>query len=106
MSYITGVGLTAYGKHPQKNTLDLMSAAAASDEPPPIPDAMGRFFSSRNAAPGASRPACAASARAARNTRLSSSAPRPAAKRPLTISVSVADAADSVALWVKVRAEP
>jgi acetyl-CoA acetyltransferase len=28
MSYITGVGLTAYGKHPGKSTLDLMSEAA------------------------------------------------------------------------------
>lgn len=28
MSYITGVGLTAYGKHPGKGTLDLMSEAA------------------------------------------------------------------------------
>ncbi len=30
MSYITGVGLTRYGKHPGKNTLDLMSEAAAA----------------------------------------------------------------------------
>lgn len=30
MSYITGVGLTPYGKHPGKNTLDLMSDAAAA----------------------------------------------------------------------------
>ena len=30
MSYITGVGLTPYGKHPDKNTLDLMSEAAAA----------------------------------------------------------------------------
>lgn len=30
MSYITGVGLTPYGKHPGKSTLDLMSEAAAS----------------------------------------------------------------------------
>ena len=30
MSFITGVGLTAYGSHPDKNTLDLMSEAAAS----------------------------------------------------------------------------
>jgi acetyl-CoA acetyltransferase len=29
MSFITGVGLTAYGSHPDKNTLDLMSEAAA-----------------------------------------------------------------------------
>ncbi|MEQ1881058.1 MAG: thiolase family protein [Burkholderiales bacterium] len=29
MSWITGVGLTPYGKHPQKNTLDLMSEASA-----------------------------------------------------------------------------
>jgi acetyl-CoA acetyltransferase len=28
MSYITGVGLTAFGKHPGKSTLDLMSEAA------------------------------------------------------------------------------
>ena len=28
MSFITGVGLTPYGKHPGKNTLDLMSEAA------------------------------------------------------------------------------
>ena len=30
MSYITGVGLTPYGKHPGRNTLDLMSEAAAA----------------------------------------------------------------------------
>ncbi|MFN0040390.1 MAG: thiolase family protein [Burkholderiales bacterium] len=30
MSWITGVGLTPFGKHPQKNTLDLMSEASAS----------------------------------------------------------------------------
>lgn len=30
MSYITGVGLTSYGKHPGKNTLDLMSEAASA----------------------------------------------------------------------------
>ena len=30
MSYITGVGLTPYGKHPGKGTLDLMSEAAAA----------------------------------------------------------------------------
>ncbi|MCW5622575.1 MAG: thiolase family protein [Burkholderiales bacterium] len=30
MSYITGVGLTAYGKHPGKSTLDLMSEAATA----------------------------------------------------------------------------
>ncbi|HEX4986629.1 MAG TPA: thiolase family protein [Burkholderiales bacterium] len=30
MSYITGVGVTAYGKHPGKSTLDLMSEAAAA----------------------------------------------------------------------------
>ena len=30
MSYITGVGLTPYGKHPGKGTLDLMSAAATA----------------------------------------------------------------------------
>ena len=30
MSYITGVGLTSYGKHPGKSTLDLMSAAATA----------------------------------------------------------------------------
>ena len=30
MSYITGVGLTPYGKHPGKSTLDLMSEAAAA----------------------------------------------------------------------------
>ena len=30
MSFITGVGLTPYGKHPDKNALDLMSEAAAS----------------------------------------------------------------------------
>ena len=30
MSWITGVGLTPFGKHPQKNTLDLMSEAAAA----------------------------------------------------------------------------
>ena len=30
MSYITGVGLTPYGKHPDKNTLDLMSEAASA----------------------------------------------------------------------------
>src|SRR3954454_246317 len=29
MSFIAGVGLTPYGKHPAKNTLDLMSEAAA-----------------------------------------------------------------------------
>jgi acetyl-CoA acetyltransferase len=29
MSYITGVGLTPYGKHPGKHTLDLMSEAAS-----------------------------------------------------------------------------
>jgi acetyl-CoA acetyltransferase len=28
MSYLTGVGLTSYGKHPGRSTLDLMSAAA------------------------------------------------------------------------------
>ena len=28
MSYITGVGLTAYGKHEGSSTLDLMSKAA------------------------------------------------------------------------------
>lgn len=30
MSYITGVGLTPYGKHPGKSTLDLMSEAATA----------------------------------------------------------------------------
>jgi acetyl-CoA acetyltransferase len=30
LSYITGVGLTPFGKHPGKNTLDLMGEAAAS----------------------------------------------------------------------------
>jgi acetyl-CoA acetyltransferase len=30
VSWITGVGLTPYGKHPQKNTLDLMSEASAA----------------------------------------------------------------------------
>lgn len=30
MSYITGVGLTPYGKHPGKSTLDLMSEAAGA----------------------------------------------------------------------------
>jgi acetyl-CoA acetyltransferase len=30
LSYITGVGLTPYGKHPGKGTLDLMSEAAAA----------------------------------------------------------------------------
>lgn len=30
MSYITGVGLTPYGKHPDKGTLDLMSEAATA----------------------------------------------------------------------------
>jgi acetyl-CoA acetyltransferase len=30
LSYITGVGVTAYGKHPGKSTLDLMSEAAAA----------------------------------------------------------------------------
>ncbi|MGH8864829.1 MAG: thiolase family protein, partial [Burkholderiales bacterium] len=30
MSFITGVGLTPYGKHPGRGTLDLMSAAAAA----------------------------------------------------------------------------
>ena len=30
MSYITGVGLTPYGKHPGKSTLDLMSEAASA----------------------------------------------------------------------------
>jgi acetyl-CoA acetyltransferase len=30
MSYISGVGVTAYGKHPGKGTLDLMSEAAAA----------------------------------------------------------------------------
>lgn len=30
MSYIAGVGLTAYGKHPGKSTLDLMSEAATA----------------------------------------------------------------------------
>ena len=30
MSYITGVGVTAYGKHPGKSTLDLMSEAATA----------------------------------------------------------------------------
>ncbi len=30
MSYITGVGLTPYGKHPGRTTLDLMSEAAAA----------------------------------------------------------------------------
>ncbi|MEO8631614.1 MAG: thiolase family protein, partial [Betaproteobacteria bacterium] len=28
MSYITGVGMTRYGKHPGRSTLDLMSEAA------------------------------------------------------------------------------
>ena len=28
MSFITGVGLTPYGKHPGRSTLDLMSVAA------------------------------------------------------------------------------
>ncbi|HEX7952083.1 MAG TPA: thiolase family protein, partial [Burkholderiales bacterium] len=30
MSFITGVGLTPYGKHPGKSTLDLMSEAATA----------------------------------------------------------------------------
>ncbi|MCC7547762.1 MAG: thiolase family protein [Burkholderiales bacterium] len=30
MSYITGIGLTPYGKHPGKSTLDLMSEAASA----------------------------------------------------------------------------
>lgn len=30
MSYVTGVGLTAYGKHPGRSTLDLMSEAATA----------------------------------------------------------------------------
>ena len=30
MSYITGVGLTPYGKHPGRSTLDLMSEAATA----------------------------------------------------------------------------
>ena len=29
MSYITGVGLTPFGKHPGRTTLDLMSDAAS-----------------------------------------------------------------------------
>ena len=47
-------------------------AAAASAEPPPMPDATGRCFSSTRCAP-CPTPASVASARAARSTRLSGS---------------------------------
>ncbi len=49
------------------------NAAAASADPPPIPEATGKFFS-RTSLPAARRPDCSASARAARSTRLSASA--------------------------------
>ncbi len=61
------------------------SAAAASAEPPPMPDATGRCFSSTRRR-RRSAPAQAASARAARSTRLSGSACSPAANGPATRS--------------------
>ncbi len=57
------------------------STAAASAEPPPMPEATGRFFSS---VIRASRPA----SRAARRQRLSGSAARPWAKGPVRLSDS------------------
>ena len=60
-----------------------LSAAAASAEPPPIPAATGRFFSSTSRAP------CpGASARAARSTRLSASPASAPANGPATSRLS------------------
>ncbi len=56
--------------------------AAASVEPPPIPDATGRFLRSRSAAP------LSASVRAARITKLSAPASKPSPNGPLISNVS------------------
>jgi hypothetical protein len=63
-------------------------AAAASAEPPPMPEATGRFLVRVIAAPGVLA-ARSASARAARSTRLSPSPASPAAKGPSTVKVSM-----------------
>ena len=63
------------------------SAAAASAEPPPIPEATGRFFS-RCSAASAGTPQCNARALAARRTRFSAAVPRAAAKGPETVRLS------------------
>ena len=56
-------------------------AAAASAEPPPMPEAMGRRLSSRRSAPSIV-PLSARRARAARRTRLCSSAARSSGRTP------------------------
>jgi hypothetical protein len=63
------------------------SAAAASADPPPMPDATGKFFSSTSA-PVACRPARAAKVCAAFKTRLSGSPASPAANGPVTDNVN------------------
>ncbi len=65
------------------------NAAAASADPPPIPDATGTFFSSKIRPLGVT-PASVASVLAARSTRLSASASSPAANGPVTVSDSPA----------------
>ena len=59
------------------------NAAAASAEPPPIPEATGRFFS-RTSLPAGGMPACSASRRAARRIRLSASSASRTANGPTT----------------------
>ena len=81
-----------------------VSAAAASADPPPMPDATGRRLSSRMSAP-ASVPAESASRRAALRTRLSVCVPfRSSPKGPSMVRFSPSAGATKTRSWIPAKA--